>query len=65
MPSLTLIDAPRCPYCVRVRIALAEKGVAHTTVVIDLDDRPRWVTNLADRPSVAAEVAVVAAPAAP
>jgi len=40
---LSLIDAPRCPYCARVRIALAEKGVAHETVVIDLDDRPAWL----------------------
>jgi glutathione S-transferase len=43
MPGLTLIDAPRCPYCARVRIALAEKGVAHETIVIDLDDRPAWL----------------------
>ena len=26
---LTLYDADRCPYCARVRIALAEKGVEH------------------------------------
>ena len=26
MLTLKLIDAPRCPYCARVRIALAEKG---------------------------------------
>ena len=40
---LTLIDAPRCPYCARVRIALTEKGLAYDTVVIDLDDRPSWL----------------------
>jgi len=40
---LTLIDAPRCPYCARVRITLAEKGLEHETVVIDLDDRPAWL----------------------
>lgn len=40
---LTLIDAPRCPYCARVRIVLAEKGVPHDSVVIDLDDRPAWI----------------------
>jgi len=43
---LRLIDAPRCPYCARVRIVLAEKGVAHETVVIDLDDRPAWLYEL-------------------
>ncbi len=43
---LTLIDAPRCPYCARVRIALAEKGVEHETVVIDLDDRPAWLYEM-------------------
>ena len=28
---MKLIDAPRCPYCARVRIALAEKGIEHET----------------------------------
>jgi glutathione S-transferase len=40
---ITLYDADRCPYCARVRIALAEKGIEHETVVIDLDDRPAWI----------------------
>jgi glutathione S-transferase len=40
---LTLYDAPRCPYCARVRIVLAEKGVPHEVVVIDLSDRPAWL----------------------
>jgi glutathione S-transferase len=45
-PVLKLVDAPRCPYCARVRIALAEKGVAHEAVVIDLADRPAWLYEL-------------------
>jgi glutathione S-transferase len=40
---ITLYDAPRCPYCARARIALAEKGVEVETVEIDLDDRPAWI----------------------
>jgi glutathione S-transferase len=40
---ISLVDAPRCPYCARVRIVLAEKGVPYETVVIDLDDRPAWL----------------------
>lgn len=40
---ITLYDAGRCPYCARVRIALAEKGIEHETVQIDLDDRPSWL----------------------
>jgi glutathione S-transferase len=40
---ITLYDADRCPYCARVRIALAEKGIEHEVVVIDLDDRPSWI----------------------
>ena len=40
---LTLIDAPRCPFCARVRIVLAEKDVPYETVVVDLDDRPAWL----------------------
>jgi glutathione S-transferase len=43
---LRLIDAPRCPYCARVRIVLAEKGVEHETVVIDLQDRPGWLYEM-------------------
>jgi len=43
---LKLVDAPRCPYCARVRIMLAEKGIAHEPVVIDLQDRPAWVYEL-------------------
>jgi len=39
----TLYDAARCPYCARVRIVLAEKGVAYETVEIDLADRPAWI----------------------
>ena len=38
-----LYDAPRCPYCARARIVLAEKGVEYETVVIDLADRPAWI----------------------
>jgi len=41
--TLTLYDAARCPYCARVRIVLAEKGVAFETVEIDLGDRPAWI----------------------
>ena len=40
---LTLYDAARCPYCARVRIALAEKRVPVETVAIDLADRPAWI----------------------
>jgi glutathione S-transferase len=40
---LTLYDAARCPYCARVRILLAEKGVPYEPVEIDLDDRPAWI----------------------
>ncbi|MDQ3777683.1 MAG: glutathione S-transferase family protein [Actinomycetota bacterium] len=37
---LTLYDAARCPYCARVRIVLAEKGVDYESVEIDLENRP-------------------------
>jgi RNA polymerase-associated protein len=40
---LTLYDAARCPYCARVRIVLAEKGLEHEVLAIDLDDRPQWL----------------------
>ena len=41
--SLVLYDAPRCPYCARVRIVLAEKGIEVDVVEIDLSDRPEWI----------------------
>jgi glutathione S-transferase len=41
-----LYDAARCPYCARVRIALAEKGLVLETVEIDLSDRPPWIYEL-------------------
>jgi glutathione S-transferase len=40
---LTLYDAPRCPYCARTRIVLAEKALPYETVTIDLGDRPAWL----------------------
>jgi glutathione S-transferase len=41
-----LVDAARCPYCARVRIALAEKGIEHHVVQVDLSDRPQWLLEL-------------------
>ena len=43
---MRLVDAPRCPYCARVRIALAEKGVEHERVQVDLSNRPGWLLEL-------------------
>ncbi len=40
---ITLYDAPRCPFCARVRIVLAEKEVEYEVVEIDLTDRPAWL----------------------
>ncbi len=40
---ITLYDAARCPYCARVRIVLAEKGIPYDAVAIDLRDRPAWI----------------------
>jgi glutathione S-transferase len=43
---MKLINADRCPYCARVRIALAEKGLDPEIVEVDLSDRPRWLVEL-------------------
>jgi glutathione S-transferase len=40
---LTLYDAPRCPFCARVRITLAEKNVEFEAIELDLTDRPAWI----------------------
>jgi glutaredoxin len=41
-----LYDAARCPFCARVRIALAEKGFDYERVEIDLGSRPDWIYEL-------------------
>jgi glutathione S-transferase len=41
-----LIDAARCPYCARARLALAEKQLDNETVEVDLADRPQWLLEL-------------------
>ena len=43
---LTIYDAARCPYCARVRIALADKGIEHELVAVDLDERPAFIIEL-------------------
>jgi glutathione S-transferase len=43
---MKLVDAARCPYCARVRIALAEKGIEHEVIPVDLSDRPQWLLEL-------------------
>jgi glutathione S-transferase len=40
---MILYDAARCPYCARVRILLAEKGLGYEPVAIDLSERPPWL----------------------
>jgi glutathione S-transferase len=41
-----LYDAARCPFCARVRLALAEKGIAYERVEIDLRNRPALLYEL-------------------
>ncbi len=43
---LRLVDSARCPYCARVRMVLAEKGLDWDTIEIDLADRPAWLWEL-------------------
>ncbi len=43
---MKLYDAARCPFCARVRLVLAEKGLEWETVEIDLSDRPAWLYEL-------------------
>ena len=43
---MKLIDAARCPYCARVRIALHEKGLDYETIEVDLSNRPQRVIDL-------------------
>lgn len=44
--SLRLVSHHLCPYVQRALIALAEKGVAHERVYIDLAAKPEWFTRM-------------------
>jgi glutathione S-transferase len=41
-----LVDAPRCPYCARVRIALAEKELEAEVVEVYITDLQQWLLEL-------------------
>jgi glutathione S-transferase len=41
-----VVDAARCPYCARVRIALAEKAIEYENIQVDLANRPGWLIEL-------------------
>lgn len=43
---ITLISHALCPYVQRIAIALAEKGVAHDRVTVDLAMKPDWFLTL-------------------
>jgi glutathione S-transferase len=43
---ITLVSHALCPYVQRIAIALAEKGVAHARVTVDLADKPGWFLAL-------------------
>lgn len=44
--DLTLVSHALCPYVQRIAIALAEKGVAHDRVTVDLADKPGWFLEI-------------------
>lgn len=47
--SITLYSADACPYCVRTRLVLSGKAIAHDVVEIDLSDKPAWLRDLNPR----------------
>ena len=46
MPSLELISNTLCPYTQRAAIQLAEKGIAHKRIYIDLANKPEWFVQI-------------------
>ncbi|HRE19997.1 MAG TPA: glutathione S-transferase family protein [Rhabdaerophilum sp.] len=47
MPQhITLVSQVLCPYVQRIAIALAEKGVAHDRLTVDLANKPGWFLAL-------------------
>jgi glutathione S-transferase len=47
--SITLYSADSCPYCVRTRLVLNGKAIAHEVVEIDLSEKPAWLRELNPR----------------
>lgn len=43
---MTLYSDEQCPYCHRVRMVLAEKGIAYEIVMVEIDDEPEDVARL-------------------
>lgn len=43
---ITLVSHALCPYVQRIAIALAEKGVAHDRLSVDLANKPRWFLDI-------------------
>ena len=47
MPQhITLVSHALCPYVHRIAIALAEKGVAHDRLTVDLANKPQWFLDI-------------------
>lgn len=47
MPQhITLVSHALCPYVQRIAIALAEKGVTHDRLTVDLANKPRWFLDI-------------------
>lgn len=46
MTALTLISHPLCPYVQRAAIVLAEKGLPHERIEVDLAAKPAWFLAL-------------------
>ena len=46
---ITLVNALRCPYCVRARLVLAEKAVEHRVEEVDLQAKPESLRRLNPR----------------
>ena len=44
--AITLVSHALCPYVQRIAIALAEKGVAHDRITVDLADKPAWFLQI-------------------
>ncbi len=45
-PAITLVSHALCPYVQRIAIALAEKGVPHDRITVDLANKPGWFLAL-------------------
>lgn len=41
-PQITVYTGPNCPYCMRAKALLKQRGIAYTEILLSYDDEAGW-----------------------